>query len=121
MPNGRAQPTRLPLECEPWQGMGMTLPTLLALDVLGDASPVTIGFAIGLAGMGVLWGETRVHVTGLREWKREAQAELSSLKATVTALSGRADLQDERMNHILSLLQELRADVKSLLGRKDAD
>jgi hypothetical protein len=98
----------------------MNLPTVAAQ--VGIAATILEWWPVILAfvGLVVMGGEARIHITGLREWKREAQAEITSLKATVTALSGRADLQDQRMNHILSLLEELRADVKRLLERRDA-
>lgn len=116
----RVPPTRLLSECEPWHGVGMNLPTLVAQ--AGFAATIIEWWPVlaGFVGLVLVCGETRAHVSGLREWKREAQAEIAALKSTVTALGGRADLQDQRMNHILSLLEELRADVKRLLERKDA-
>lgn len=88
--------------------------------VISEADGLTIGLAFALCVVAIAWGEARVHIAALREWKREAQAEITALKGTTAALSGRADLQDQRMNHILELLKEMREDVKSLLRIRDA-
>lgn len=96
----------------------MNLPTILA-----QATPEALRewwpFLLAAAGIIGTWGESRVHISGLREWKKEASAEIAALKRENTVLTGRADLQGQQMTHILSLLEELRKDVKQLLGRKD--
>lgn len=96
----------------------MVLPTLFAqasgvvlTSDLQVSWPLLVVFGVVIIG----WGEARVHISGLREWKKEAAAEIAALKKETGVLNGRADLQGQQMTHILNLLEELRADVKRLL------
>lgn len=100
----------------------MNLPTLAALAVtmLGETDGVTIGLAVGLCVLGVAYGEARVHISSLREWKAKAQEKLDGLERQSQEARGRADLQGQQINHILQMLTEMREDVKSLLRRNTA-
>ena len=96
----------------------MVLPTLIAqapgvvlTSELQVSWPLLVVFAVVVIG----WGEARVHISSLREWKREASADIAALKKETSVLDGRANLQGQQMAHILSLLEELRVDVKRLL------
>lgn len=100
---------------------GMNLPTTWPLaTILGEADGITVGLAIALAVVAIAWGEARVHISGLREWKREATAKLDALDRQAQDAKGRADLQGQQINHILQMLGEMRADLKTLLQRNVA-
>lgn len=85
--------------------------------MLGDADGLTIGLTIALCVVAAAWGEARVHISGLREWKARAQEKLDGLERQSQETRGRADLQGQQINHILQMLTEMREDVKSLLRR----
>lgn len=95
----------------------MNAPIVLAADVLSEASPITIGFAVVIVGLGVAWGETRVHVSGLREWKSKAEQQIEALQTENADIKGRANIQGQQIAHIIEMLTELRTDVKRLLER----
>lgn len=96
-----------------------TLLPLLAQAAIGDHSPVTLGLAGGLGLAFLAYGEARVHVSGLREWKREAAVEIASLRAQVASLEVRDGRTAERLDYMARHLVEIGADVKSLLQRRD--
>lgn len=99
----------------------MYLPTTwLFATVLSEADGITIGLAVALGLVAIAWGEARVHISGLREWKREAQTKLDGLERQAQEARGRADLQGQQINHILQMLTEMRQDLKSLLSRNMA-
>lgn len=83
-------------------------PLLLAAEVLSEGSPVTIGLACGLVVVAVAWGESRVHISSLREWKREAEVKIAKLELA----QGRTD---EQLSSINKLLTEVRGMVLQLL------
>lgn len=58
------------------------------------------------------WGEARVHISALREWKREAIVQINALQKG-------ADTQGQQILHIVEMLTEVRSDMKELLHRKD--
>lgn len=58
------------------------------------------------------WGEARVHLSALREWKHEA-------KAQIEALQRESDTQSQQITHIVEMLAEVRGDLKQLLHRRD--
>jgi peptidoglycan hydrolase CwlO-like protein len=97
----------------------MQLPTLwlFATTILGESDGVTVGLAIALCVVAIAWGEARVHISGLREWKKEAQVKIDGLERQAQDAKSRADLQGQQINHILQLLTEMREDVKSLVRR----
>lgn len=97
----------------------MTAPTLVAT-VIGEADGLTIGLAIALCVVALAWGEARVHISGLREWKEKATTKIEGLERQAQEARGRADLQGQQMNHILQMLTEMRQDMKSLLSRNVA-
>lgn len=96
----------------------MNPPTSTTL--LGQTDGITIGLAIALVAVALAWGEARVHISGLREWKAKAQEKLDGLERQTQEARGRADLQGQQINHILQMLTEMREDVKSLLRRNTA-
>jgi uncharacterized protein YjdB len=95
----------------------MYVPTLLAVELIGEQSGVTIGLASGLVIVALAYGEARVHISGLREWKERAMQQIDSLQKENADIKGRADLQGQQINHILAMLAEVRDDVKRLLRR----
>lgn len=98
----------------------MNLPTLLAAEVLSDASPITIGFGVGLAAMGVLWGETRVHVSGLREWVRAYESKISGLETRLASAEVREGRLVERFEALVARLDRMEGKLDQLLARKEA-
>lgn len=103
--------------------MGMHSPTPLAqaiAPVLAAELAQFWPFLVVIAALILAWGEARFHLAGLREWKREAQVKIDGLERQAQESRGRADLQGQQINHILQLLGEMRADVKTLLQRNVA-
>lgn len=96
----------------------MNYPTLFAVDTFGEGSPVTVGLALGLLVVGIAWGEARVQISALREWKFEAAEQIKSLQAENAAIKSTASVQGTQIASILTLLGELRTDVKTLLNRR---
>jgi hypothetical protein len=101
----------------------MPYPTLLAdapgVVLTGDFSaswPVLCVLALVV----LAWGEARVHIASLREWKREATVEIASLKAQVSSLEVRDGRTAERLDHMAKQLDGIGADVKALLRRESA-
>lgn len=95
------------------------LPVLLAVDALSDSSPVTVGLAIGLGFVFLAYGEARMQISGLREWKSEATQQIKGLQTENATIKATASTQGQQITHLLSMMEEVRTDVKSLL-RKSA-
>lgn len=95
----------------------MQAPTLLAQTagvVITTDLAVSWPVLVVLVVVVLAWGEARVHIAALREWKSEA-------KAQIAALQKGADTQGQQIVHIVEMLTEMRSDVKRLLLRdKDA-
>lgn len=96
----------------------MYLQPLLAVDVLGDASPVTIGLALGLAGMGVLWGETRVHVSGLRETVKAQEAKITAMETRQASAEVREGRLAERFEALEKRLDRMEGKLDEILDQQ---
>jgi hypothetical protein len=97
----------------------MRLPLLWAATI-DEGTGITIGLAFGLVVVAVAWGEARVNISSLREWKEKAMVQIESLQKENADIKGRADLQGQQINHILQMLTEVREDVKRILQRSTA-
>lgn len=96
----------------------MNLPTWHSATVLlGDDTQFTLGLVGTLVVCAVGIAESRWQISYLREWKKENEAEKQALQGRVAALEASRDRTNQRVDHLLELLTEVRADVKRLLER----
>jgi hypothetical protein len=100
----------------------MSLPTIhvlvpvLAADVVvGEGSAITLGLALGLAVFGIAWGEARMQISGLREWRKTVEAEQGALLIRVGALEVREGRTTERIDHLTNQLARIEAKLDKLL------
>lgn len=92
-----------------------------ATTLLGDDTHVTLGLVMTLIVVAVALAESRWQVSYLREWKKELEAEKVALQGRVAALEASRDRTNQRVDHLLELLTEVRSDVKRLLERGARD
>jgi hypothetical protein len=91
------------------------VPVLAAEVVVGEGSAISLGLAIGLIGLGIAWGEARMQISGLREWRRTVEAEQSALLIRVGALEVREGRATQRIDHLTDQLARIEAKLDKLL------
>lgn len=109
----------MPSWCVSWHRVGMNVPILPAVDVIGDNSPVTIGLAIGLLFVGGAWGQATMQIASLREWRKSKDAEDEALRGRVTAMEVREGRTVERVDALFVRLDRIEAKLDKLLERRD--
>lgn len=95
----------------------MNLPTVLAVEALGDSSPITIGFGIGLLAVGIAWGEARHQISALREWRKEAEEREKAREQRIAALEVREGRTMERLDYLATRLDRIDEKLERLLER----
>lgn len=95
----------------------MNPPTLLAVDTLSDGSPITLGLAVGLAVVGIAWGEARHQISALREWRKEAEEREKARDLRLSSLEVREGRTVERMDYFASRLDRIDEKLDRLLER----
>lgn len=88
------------------------------MDILGDGTPVTLGLSVGMVGLGVLWGETRVHVSGLREVVRSLQAQVVALETRAAAAEVREGRMAERYDALAARLDRMENKLDVIIAHQ---
>lgn len=99
--------------------VGMSTPTL-AVSVLSDVDGLTLGLISSVILIGIAWGEARVHIAGLREWKREAEVKIAAQAAQLAAMEVRESRTVARLDHLATQLQNIDLKLDRLLTRSSA-
>lgn len=89
----------------------------MAVDALSDGSPITLGLAIGLLVVGVGWGEARVQISALREWRKEAEEREKARDGRLAALEVREGRTVERIDYLATRLDRIDEKLDRLLER----
>lgn len=85
--------------------------------VLGQADGLTIGLVSGLIIIAIAWGEARVHIAGLREWRREAEVKIAAQAAQIAAMEVRESRTVARLDHLTEQLRGMDGKLDRLLAR----
>jgi hypothetical protein len=96
----------------------MQLPTLwLFATTLSEADSVTMGLVGGIVLVALAWGEARVHIASLREWRREAEVKIASQAAQIAAMEVRESRTVARLDHLTEQLSRMDGKLDRLLAR----
>lgn len=71
--------------------------------------------------MAIAWGEARVHIASLREWRREAEVKIASQAAQLSAMEVRESRTVARLDHLTEQLRGMDLKLDRLLERSSRD
>lgn len=84
---------------------------------LSEKDGVTIGLVGGIILVALAWGEARVHIASLREWRREAEVKIASQAAQIAAMEVRESRTVARLDHLTEQLSRMDGKLDRLLAR----
>jgi hypothetical protein len=87
--------------------------------ILGDDTGITVGLASGLVVVTLAWGEARVHIASLREWRREAEVKIASQANQLSAMEVRESRTVARLDHLSLQNERIEKKLDRLLERRD--
>lgn len=96
----------------------MNIPTLLAIEVFGSDSPVTIGLAVGLGAAFLAYGEARVHIQGLRETVKAQEAKIDALETRQSSAEVREGRLLERFEALVTRLDRMEGKLDQILDQQ---
>lgn len=99
----------------------MNLPTPLLAQATGVVLTADLSVSwpilVVLSFILLAWGEARVHISGLREWRREAEVKIAAQGAQIAAMEVRESRTVARLDHLSAQLSTMDTKLDRLLGQ----
>jgi hypothetical protein len=133
--------TALALRVPPGHLPGMNVPILLAAEVVGENTPVTVGLMLSVVVIGIAWGETRAKLAGVikareddatayekqreedrREIdaaRRESQEDRKGMRTDIDMLKLSKERTDMRQQSLETVLGKIDARMDRMDGKLD--